>query len=226
MKKKVLPLATAAILLLSHAALASQPDFEQLARQYVPTDAVFERTERDDGLMEVQFRSPDNSAEYDVKINPETQSVVRVEYDVRDDRGSAKVVLTEEEAKAQVLALYPGAEVLSVLLERDDGLQEYVVLFTAPDLSGKVDLNPETGAVLDRQLNYTYASESVSGPLTAEQAKTIVLSKVDNGRIVEFETDRDDGRKVYEGEVISGNVKYDFEIDADTGVILKWEQDN
>ena len=226
MKKKVLLIATAAILLLSTAALASQPDFEQLARQYVPTDAVFERTEREDGLTEVQFRSPDNSAEYDVKINPETQSVVRVEYDVRDDRGSTKVVLTEEDAKAQVLALYPDAEIVSVLLERDDRLQEYVVLFNASGFTGKIDLNPETGAVLDRELDYTRTAELSSGPLSKEQAKELVLSKVENGRIVEFETDRDDGRKVYEGEVISGNVKYDFEIDADTGVILKWEQDN
>jgi uncharacterized membrane protein YkoI len=48
---------------------------------------------------------------------------------------------------------------------------------------------------------------------------------VQNGRIVDSETDRDDGRVQYEGELIADGVKYDFTIDAATGSILEWEID-
>ncbi|MBE5766390.1 MAG: hypothetical protein E7335_04365 [Clostridiales bacterium] len=226
MKRTVFLLAAAMLLLLTTAAFASQTDLEQLARQYVPQDAVFERTERDDGLQEYEFRSPDRSVTYDVKINPDTGLVVKVDYDVRNDRGSKNVILTEAQAGEKVLELYPGAEITNVLLQRDDGLQEYAVLFTAADFTGKIELNPETGAVLDRELDYTRSGESASGPLTAEEAKAFVLAKVEDGRIVDFETDRDDGRTVYEGEVVSGKTQYDFEIDAETGALLKWEIDD
>ena len=226
MKKKVLLIATAAILLLSTAALASQSDFEQLARQYVPTDAVFERMERDDGLTEYQFRSPDHTIEYEVKINPKTQSVVKVDYDVHNDRGSKNVVLTEDQAKEKVLGLYPEAEVISVLLKHDDGLQEYLVVFNTPDFSGRIKINPETGDVLDRELDYTRTAVDGAQALSEEEARALVLSQVEDGWIVEFKTDRDDGRTVYEGEVISGKSEYEFEIDVETGVILKWERDD
>lgn len=226
MKRTIFLIAAAMLLLLTTAAFASQTDVQQLARQYVPQDAVYERTERDDGLMEYKFSAPDKSVSYDVKINPDTQQVVKVEYDVRNDRGSANVVLTEAQAGETVLGLYPGAEITNVILERDDGLQEYVVLFSTSHFTGKVDLNPETGAVLDRELDYTRSSVSASGPLTAEEAKAFVLTRVENGRIAEFETDRDDGRTVYEGEVVSGKTRYEFEIDAETGAILTWERDD
>lgn len=34
----------------------------------------------------------------------------------------------------------------------------------------------------------------------------------------------DDGRMLYEGEIIYGNTDYDFEIDAQTGDILEWSE--
>lgn len=226
MKRTLFLLAAAAILLLTTAAFAAQPDYEQLVRPYVPQDAVFERTERDDGLLEYHFRSPDKTVTYEVKINPETQTVLKVEYDVQRDRGSASVVLTEEQAKEKVLTLYPDASSLSVLMKQEDGLKEYAVHFSADDFTGKVELNPETGAILDRELDYTRKEDAPLGNLSEEQAKSLILSKVADGRIKEFKIDRDDGRTVYEGEVVSGKTEYEFEIDAATGVILSWEQDD
>ena len=226
MKRTFFLIVSAAILLLTTAAFSAQPDPEQLARQHVPQDAVLERIERDDGLMEYHFRSADRNVEYDVKINPETQTIVKVEYDVQKDRGSASVVLTEEQAKEAVLAIYPDAVITGVFLERDDRLQEYVVHFSTPDFAGKVDLNPETGDVLDRELDYTRGGEAASGRLSEEEARALVLAKVEDGRITKFKTERDDGRDVYEGEVVSGKTEYEFEIDIETGTILSWERDD
>lgn len=61
--------------------------------------------------------------------------------------------------------------------------------------------------------------------ITEEEAKNIMLSKVPNGNIVEFSYDIDDGRESYEGTLIKDNVKYELDVDAKTGEIIKFEQE-
>lgn len=36
----------------------------------------------------------------------------------------------------------------------DDGLYEYELKFTTPELRGEMVLNPETGAVIEKELRY------------------------------------------------------------------------
>ena len=43
--------------------------------------------------------------------------------------------------------------------------------------------------------------------------------------IRKFKKDIDDGREEYEGEIIYKNTEYEFEIDAQTGEIIKWESE-
>ena len=43
------------------------------------------------------------------------------------------------------------------------------------------------------------------------------------GKITEFETEKEDGRTVYEGEVIADGMEIDFSIDAQTGRITEWQ---
>ena len=44
-------------------------------------------------------------------------------------------------------------------------------------------------------------------------------------RAMELETDHDDGRTVYEFSWKVGTTEYDYEIDADTGEILSYSQE-
>ncbi|MBR5545413.1 MAG: PepSY domain-containing protein [Clostridia bacterium] len=108
---------------------------------------------------------------------------------------------------------------------KDDGLMEYH--FSTPDGIGwKVEVHPETLEVWKVEIRLNGAVPArTAGALTVDEAKTLALSKVANGRIVEFETDRDDGRREYEGELIAEGVKYDFTIDAETGLLIDWERE-
>ena len=38
--------------------------------------------------------------------------------------------------------------------------------------------------------------------------------------------DRDDGKWIYEGDILYKNMEYEFEIDAETGKILSWEEED
>ena len=65
--------------------------------------------------------------------------------------------------------------------------------------------------------------------ISLDRAKKIALEKAPSGAaLVEISLDDDDdrdGRAHYEGEVRKGNTEYEFEIDAYTGKVIKWEAD-
>ena len=44
-------------------------------------------------------------------------------------------------------------------------------------------------------------------------------------KITKFKLDKENGRMVYEVEVMDGNIEKDYEIDAETGAIVKFEQE-
>lgn len=73
--------------------------------------------------------------------------------------------------------------------------------------------------------NHTNSNTSNNTAISMEKAKQIALDKVPGASVKKIELDTDDGRTIYEGELQKGNMEYDFEIDASTGAILKWESD-
>lgn len=65
--------------------------------------------------------------------------------------------------------------------------------------------------------------------MTADRAKEIALTHAEleeaNVTFVTAKLDTDDGRQVYEIEFYSGNIEYDYDIDASTGDILSYDYD-
>ena len=108
---------------------------------------------------------------------------------------------------------------------KDDGLVEY--LFRAPDGTGyQVDVHPETLEVWKLEIRLTgTAIPSEEGSLTADEAKALALLQVEGGAVTRLDTDRDDGRLEYEGELTASGIRYEFTIDAETGILTEWERE-
>ena len=68
-------------------------------------------------------------------------------------------------------------------------------------------------------------STSALAAISEQQAKDIALKEAQGGQITKFKLDREKGRMVYEVEVMDGNIEKDYEIDAETGAIVKFEQE-
>lgn len=69
-------------------------------------------------------------------------------------------------------------------------------------------------------------NKTPDGLISEEEAIQIVLSRVKGAtkdNLTAFETDYDDGRWQYEGELVYDGLEYEFEIDAQNGNILDWE---
>lgn len=61
--------------------------------------------------------------------------------------------------------------------------------------------------------------------LGIEKIKEIAIEKSGGGNIVYIEFNGENRLKIYEGEIVKDKLKFDFEIDAITGEIVKWEID-
>ena len=61
--------------------------------------------------------------------------------------------------------------------------------------------------------------------ISEEETKNIALAQVPGAVAshIRIKTDYDDGRLIYEGEIIFQETEYEFEIDVSIGIILDWD---
>ena len=76
----------------------------------------------------------------------------------------------------------------------------------------------------------TYATiKNSNANISSEKAKSIALAhaKIDKNNVTftKIKLDKEDGRLVYEIDFFSGNRKYEYEIDANTGTVLSFDLD-
>lgn len=92
----------------------------------------------------------------------------------------------------------------------------------ASETAGTQSGNGETAA---QSTETTAAGSSNQQQISEEQAREIALARAEaaNPEILQLHLERDDGRLLYEGKMQDDASQYEFEIDAYTGVVLKWE---
>ena len=113
-------------------------------------------------------------------------------------------------------------------LDDDDGRKEYEIEFYVDQTEYEMDVDATTGEVRDYETE-AHALIATDGQITEEQAKQIALAKVglkeEDVTLKKVKLDKDDGRVVYEVEFVSGGMEHEFDIDASTGEIIKYEAD-
>ena len=139
-------LATLAISATAFAAAFTAADAQSMAAKLVPASAAHVGTQEDFNEYEFKFFDNATATSYEVEISKLTQSVTIL--------GSRNIVLSAADAQAVVTKEYPNASFHKVKLDMDDGLYEYELKFTTPELRGEMVLNPETGAVIEKELRY------------------------------------------------------------------------
>lgn len=222
--KKWLIIGLTALLALSLTTAVATDALEETARGYVPQGATLIQQRTDDGLRVYRYWDEAARLTYEVEINPASGAVVKLACDPVDDSGSGDVTRTEAEAEAAALAMWPDAAVQSVRLDTDDGRFMYKVYFATDAFYGAAEVNPETGALVEWELDYT-AVEATQSAVDEQGARQLVLDRLSNGSINAIRTERDDGRLIFEGKATDGSYLYEFEIDAFTGRFLEWERE-
>lgn len=117
-------------------------------------------------------------------------------------------------------------------LDFENGRYEYDVEFYKGNVEYDYEIDAKTGKILevDKDIEDFVIPGSVSETeTTLEEAKTIALKhaglKASQVKFVKAELDKEDGKPVYDIEFYKGKIEYDYEIDAKTGKILKFDLD-
>lgn len=229
--KKLSVFALILLLTLIVAASASALDlsaYQAAAAAVLPDDAQYVSYEVDDGVYCLKYRVDSTQEYYEIDLDPTTAAIVKKETDSFDDKGGRALKLTEADARSVVLNECAGAQITAVLVDNDDGRYAYKISFRDGTTFATYKVHSETGAVLERDINYVAGSASTeaavpAGAVTIDAARALVLSRIKNGVIVSIKADKDDGRVVFEGEARDDTYEYDFEILAATGAFLQWE---
>lgn len=147
----------------------------------------------------------------------------------------AGVLLSVEDAKAKALA-HAGLTAGQVTfteqkLDWDDGRQVYdIEFYTGDSREYDYEIDAVTGEI--RSVDYdaeSYAPPAGQTVISQDRAREIALAKVPGASaadIRKLKLDRDDGRQVYEVEIIYNHREYELEIDAVTGAVLEFESES
>lgn len=157
-RKKIFGLFLTAMGVLTIAATALAALNETAAREtaakWVPAGAIHLQTQNELDEYEVKFLDQAAGVHYEIEVSKITGAVTEVKTKLKGDPGSLTVKLSQADVENIVRSEFPGAAIRQVKLETDDGYQQYEVRFTAEAVRGKMEINPETGAIIERELNY------------------------------------------------------------------------
>lgn len=146
-----------------------------------------------------------------------------------------KNLISEDEAKSIALKDAGLTEDqisgIRIKLERDDGIQQYEVEFYAGDKEYDYEIDAESGNILSKNMDVEddfQKSGTSNAAITEEEAKKTALEKVSGAgeNDIRIHQDQDDGKIIYEGTIVYKERKYEFEIDANSGKILEWEEES
>ena len=131
-----------------------------------------------------------------------------------------------------------GVTFIKAKLDTEDGRQVYDIEFYSGNTEYDYEIDAISGEIVSSDMdieNYTIPDQTAAQPnntagdIGIEKAKEIAMSHagVSPGSVsfVKAKLDTEDGVKVYDIEFYSGNVEYDYEINAATGAIVSFDQD-
>ena len=120
---------------------------------------------------------------------------------------------------------------LSVKKDYDDGISIYEIEFQAGNKKYEYDIKAADGQILktDYEIDEDYVDpQTAQTSISEEDARALALAKVQGATDsdLRIKLEKDDGRLIYEGKIVFNQTEYDFEIDAESGAFLKWEQES
>lgn len=188
---------------------------------------VVPNTAPDSGVEETEaaaYLTSDQIRELALAKVPEGK-IREVDFEREDGRYIYEVDIYQDGTKYELTYDATTGEELSCKTEKGSWNPTPVV--TEPETTASTtereSAAPETAAP-----ETTAAGELEKDQLIGEEkARSIALGKAKNSGavIIYIKLDREDGRKVYEGEMTDDGYEYEFEIDAYTGTVIDWDVD-
>ena len=172
-----------------------------------------------------QTPAPAASQSTPAQTAPETQPVPA------GQTAAGEVSREEALVIAYANASVPEADAYNVKAERDEegGIPIWDIEFETEYGDYDFEVAVSGGRIVgaDYEVDDEWLDRLGGSPVTAEEAKTLLAGKAPGASAgdIALREERSDGRTRYEGEFYGDGIKYEFELDAATGVIYDWNAD-
>lgn len=162
----------------------------------------------------------------DAGVSEADTSRLNVSEDMDDGRKVYEIGFDVAEKEYDYEIQASDGAILSSDVETNEG-------YTASQNSGAQDdtSGQNTGAAQDSTQSQQNANNAGTGTadvaVSLEEATKIALDKVPGAteQDIRINLEQDDGRQKYEGDIIYEQKEYDFEIDANSGEVLEWNEE-
>ena len=193
--------------------------------------------DREDREYEIRFY--DDVYEYEVDVNYNSGKVINFEKDLRDDadyHDNNQVTMSEDEARnialQRVGKTQDEATFTRVRLDRENSVTVYDVYFYDTEKEYELSIDVDTKEIISYKEDYLNNQGNNTNPsdqyIGVEKAKEIVLEHAglssSDVNFSKVELDVDYHIATYEIEFYHNYYEYDYEIDALTGEVLKYER--
>lgn len=215
MKKRLIVTTTLTLALLGLAAGCGGSDIgEAKAKEIALQDAGVSESDisrfqsskdRDDGktLYEIQFAS--DNTEYEYEINAKDGEILNYSTESLNNNGNSNAAANGTDAG-----------------QTQNNTQNNTQSNTENDTQNNAQNNTQNSGQ-----NNSGTTQNVNVQISEADAKAAALERVPGAteQDLRMELDRDDGKYIYEGDIIYQQKEYEFEIDANTGNFLKWSEE-
>lgn len=215
MKKRLIVTTTLTLALLGLAAGCGGSDIgEAKAKEIALQDAGVSESDisrfqsskdRDDGktLYEIQFASDDT--EYEYEINAKDGEILNYSTESLNNNGNNNATSNGTDAG-----------------QAQNNTQNNTQSNTENNTQNNAQNNTQNSGQ-----NNSGTTQNVNVQISEADAKSAALERVPGAteQDLRMELDRDDGKYIYEGDIIYQQKEYEFEIDANTGNFLKWSEE-
>lgn len=222
----------------------SEEEARNIAYQYAgvsSSDVTILTVQKDREDREYEIRFYDNTYEYEIDVNYNSGRVVNFEKDLRDNVNinqdqNSSVSMTEEEARTIALnrvgKTSDEVTFTRVRVDRENGVTVYDVYFYDNEKEYELSIDVDTKEVISYKEDYLAIGGNNSTTsdqyIGADRAREIVLDHAglasSDVRFSKVELDVDYHMATYEIEFYYNYYEYDYEIDAVSGEILKYER--
>lgn len=191
------------------------------------------KVEIDNSIYEIEFS--DKNYKYEIEVDSKTGNVIKYEKDIisKSPISNNNTAISEEEAK-KIATDYLNINVEDVSftknkLDYDDGNLIYELEFYYNGNEYEFDIDAYNKEIINVSIdNNNYDTNTSNNYIGLEKAKEEVKNhyKKDNIFFIKAEFDFDNKTPIYELEFYDNNKKYEYEVNAISGNIIKYEISN
>ena len=182
-----------------------------------------------------------NNAQNNTVNNPQDNNTNNAQNNIVNNTGNISLDKAKEIALSHAGLSADQVRFVKVNMDFDDGIQKYDIKFYCNGQEYDYEINSSNGQIVqfDYDMEYNYipnnnttnyqSNVNTTANISVERAKEIALSHAglasNQVTFQRIELDFDNGIQKYEIEFYYNYREYSYEIDANTGNILSYEQD-